>query len=263
LGILPTFTRNYQLYFNMRKFTLRHVTGLALVSLVLLQSCKDDAFLADRVPVTNQSFVEEFDTVSVSLSRGWTIKNASTPAVPAVKSLIWQQGGDVIPFFNAFSENGSNTGFIGASAELSAAIPPALGVPVISNWLISPVVTMQNGDKISFYTRTRFFDATNDYGNRLQLRATFSESVDVGAGDDPGAYTTALLDINPGYENQRQANPLPSGFPANWTRFEATITGLNEPVKGRFALRYYISDGNAFGWGVGVDKVQYLSVSAK
>ncbi len=247
----------------MRKFTLRHIAAGALVSIVLLQSCKDDSNLMDRPPVSDQSFTEEFDTVAVTLNKGWTIANASTPRIPMITSLVWQQGGNVIPWFNAYSENGSNVGYIGASAELSAAVAPALGVPVLSNWLISPLVTMQNGDKISFYTRTRFFDPLNDYGNRLQLRATFSESTDVGLGNEVGAFTEALLDINPGYENQSSTNPSPMAYPSDWTRFEATITGLNQPVTGRFAFRYYIADGNANGWGIGLDKVQYLSAAGK
>ena len=247
----------------MRKSTFQHLTATVFVCLVLLQSCKDDAYLADRLPVSNQSFIEEFDTVSVSLSRGWTIINANTPKDPVLSTLVWQQAGDVIPWFNAFSSNGTYTGFIGASANTSGVLLPVNVIPVVSNWLISPLITMQNGDKISFYTRTRFFDAQNDYSNRLQLRVTYSESFDVGAGNEPGAFTGLLLDINPAYENQRRANPSPIAFPADWTRFEATITGLNQPVNGRFAFRYYISDAIAYGWGIGLDKVEYRSVSGK
>ena len=247
----------------MRKFTLRPVAAVAIVSLLLLQSCKDDAYLADPAPISDGSFAEEFDTVSVSFAKGWKMVNASTPRIPMITGLLWEQGGSVIPWFNAFSENGSNVGFIGATAELTAAVPPALGIPVVSNWLISPVVTFQNGDKISFYTRTRFFDALNDYGNRLQLRASFSESQNVGTGEDVGAFTTGLLDINPSYANQSSTSPTPLAYPADWTRFEATVSGLNGPVKGRFAFRYYISDANANGWGIGLDKVEYRSASRK
>ncbi|MEJ7912388.1 MAG: choice-of-anchor J domain-containing protein, partial [Chitinophagaceae bacterium] len=227
----------------MSKLLHGRIVAVLLVMLVMLGSCKDDAFLMEPPAVANQSFTEEFDTVSRSLARGWTIINASTPKIPQISTLIWQQGGDVIPWFNAFSENGSNVGFIGASAEISASVPPSLGIPVISNWLVSPVVVMQNGDKISFYTRTRFADATTDFGNRLQLRATFSESINVGAGEDAGAFTENLLDINPAYLNQEKVNPSPLGFPADWTRFEVTLTGLNKSVSGRFAFRYLITDG--------------------
>lgn len=247
----------------MRKPKLRPLAAVAIASALLLQSCKDDAYLADPAPVADGSLIEEFDTVSVSYTKGWKMVNASTPRIPMITSLLWEQSGDVIPWFNAYSENGSNVGFIGAGAELTAAVPPALGVPVVSNWLISPPVTFQNGDKISFYTRTRFFDAFNDYGNRLQLRAAFSESENVGMGDDAGAFTVGLVDINPSYANQSRTSPTPLAYPADWTRFVATISGLNQPVKGRFAFRYYIADANANGWGVGLDKVEYRSASRK
>jgi hypothetical protein len=247
----------------MRKLTLRNVAVCSLLSILLLQSCKDDAELLERPAIANQSFIEEFDTVSVSLARGWQIKNASTPVHAATSPLLWQQGGDVVPWFSAFSSNGSYQGFIGASAELTTALPPGV-TPVISNWLISPAVTMQNGDKIIFYTRTRFATSTDDYGNRLQLRANLlNESTNVGSGNDAGDFTTGLVDINPTYASQKADGSVINAYPANWTRFEATITGLNEPKKGRFAFRYYINDGNAFGWGIGLDKVQYISVNHK
>jgi len=87
--------------------------------------------------------------------------------------------------------------------------------------------------------------------------------MNVGSGEDAGAFTENLLDINPGYLNQVKVNPSPLGFPADWTRFEVKLTGLNKPRSGRFAFRYLITDGNENGWGVGVDKVQYQSIVGK
>ena len=63
---------------------------------------------------------------------------------------------------------------------------------VISNWLISPVVTMQNGDKITFYTRTQLLpnafasgDST-DYGNNLEVCFNRkNEGTYVGVAHDP------------------------------------------------------------------------------
>jgi len=236
----------------MRKFTFSGLLFCAVVSVLSLQSCKDDAHLMTPPPIPDQSFAEEFDTTSASLARGWKVVNASTPYM----SHIWQQGGDINPWFPAYSSKGTYQGFIGASAEIPAALP---GTPVVSNWLVSPVITIQNGDKIVFYTRTRFATPTDDFGNRLQLRLSKSgESLNVGSGNDIGVFTEPLLDINPSYKSQSSTAPNPEAYPSTWTRFEASITGLNGPVQGRFAFRYYIADVNAFGWGIGLDQVQYI-----
>jgi hypothetical protein len=247
----------------MRKFNLLRIGVYAFVSIVLLQSCKDDSSLTNPVPVSNQSFVEEFDTVSASLARGWKIINVSSPK----GSAIWQQGGDITPWFSAYSSSGSNAGFIGASYLSTSA---AAGI--ISNWLISPVVTYQNGDKISFYTRSYLDDLTpfgfpgdsTDWSNRLQLLISENTAYNIGSGDDPGNFKP-LIDINPTYIEYRSSPALysPAAYPGRWTRFEATITGLNGPKTGRFAFRYFVEGGgsNGLGSGVAIDRVEFKSIA--
>ena len=249
----------------MRKNLLvKMALGLCFPAAFLTSCVNDDNFNA-TAPIENQSFTEEFDTVGNAYARGWKVKNTSTPMVP----LLWQQGGDVIPFFQAYSSNGSNEGFVGINAIINA---PAIGV--LSSWLISPVVTMQNGDTISFYTRSKYEDegnfggtagVLNDFGNRVQLRLnTNNDGTEVGIGLENGDFTTPLLDINPSYNANLAANTPAqnaTAFPANWTKYQAVVYGLTEPVSGRFALRYLIEDGNLFGSGIGIDKVEYKSVS--
>lgn len=246
----------------MRKSTFTFLTVFAFASLIFLQSCKDDSYLLDKPAVADQSFSEEFDTASSAISRGWIFKNTSDP----IGSGVWTQGGGLPVWFPAFSTNGSYVGFIGADYTSTSA---AAGI--ISNWLISPVVVLQNGDKIVFYTRGLLYDAgtggdSTDYANRLQVRVnTRNEGLNVGDGFDPGDFTEAFLDININYEFYH-TDPLlysPTAYPAKWTRFEATVTGLNEPKKGRFAFRYFVEGGgnNGLGSGVGVDKVSFVSAS--
>ena len=246
----------------MRKSTFSFLTVFVFASLIILQSCKDDSYLLSKPPVADQSFAEEFDTATAAINRGWVIKNTSDPG----GSGIWQQAGGILPWFNAFSSNGTYVGFIGADYTSTNA---AEGV--ISNWLISPVVTMQNGDKIVFYTRCLLFDAgtggdSTDFGTRLQVRYNKrNDGVNTGTGTDPGDFTESILDINSSYVFYH-SDPLqysPVAYPARWTRFEATVVGLNEPVKGRFAFRYYLEGGgfNGLGSGVAVDKVSYISVN--
>ena len=92
----------------MRKGSLTLL--LACIGLaVAFQSCRNDEYLTAAPPIFNQSFTEEFDTVSSSLARGWQLSNASSP----VGSGIWQQGGGIPPWFAPYSSSGTYVGFIG------------------------------------------------------------------------------------------------------------------------------------------------------
>ncbi|MGH2564423.1 MAG: choice-of-anchor J domain-containing protein, partial [Ginsengibacter sp.] len=117
---------------------------ISIFAVFIICSCKDDSYLAKIPPVPDQSFVEEFDTAAAAAARGWQFMNTSVPR----GSGIWQNGGTIPPFFNAWSNNGNYAGFIGADYMSTSAQQG-----IISNWLISPSIIMQNGDKIIFYTR--------------------------------------------------------------------------------------------------------------
>jgi hypothetical protein len=246
----------------MRKSTFSFVTSLILISMAVLQSCKDDSYLLTKPAIADQSFTEEFDTATAALSRGWLFLNESVP----IGGGVWQNGGGIPPWFRGFSNHGTYPGFVGVDYTSTSA---AAGI--ISNWIVSPAVTMQNGDKIVFYTRTLLYDAgtggdSTDYANRLQVRINpYNDGVNVGNGTDPGDFKTILYDINPAYEEYHTSPSLysPTAYPGNWTRFEATVYGLNAPVKGRFAFRYFVegAGSNGLGSGVAVDKVTYTSVN--
>jgi len=242
----------------MRKSTFSGLLLCTFLSIVGLQSCKDDAHLTTPPPIADQSFTEEFDTTAAAFARGWKTINASDPK----GSNVWQQGGDINPWFTPFSSNGSYAGFIGADYTSTSA---AAGL--ISNWLISPPVIMQNGDKIVFHTRGLIYQASatdsTDYANRMQVRINpVDDGLNVGYGVDAGNFKITLLDINPFYA-EYHSNPAlyePDAYPARWTRFEATVSGLNKPVKGRFAFRYFVDGAgwNGRGSGVAVDQVKYI-----
>lgn len=252
----------------MRNSTLRKVLLFSGIAVMSLQACrKDDEAMMALPGVSDQSFVEEFDTTASAFARGWRPINTSVPKGQSV----WVQGmfnnttitGMPYPIpFSPHSSKGSYAGFIGADYLSTSA---AAGV--ISNWLISPVINMQNGDKIVFYTRTALYalsatDST-DYANRLQVRMNGkNDGMNVGNGNDVGDFTTTLLDINPDYIEAHTSPALfdPSAYPIRWTRFEAKIGGLNGPTPGRFAFRYYVEGGgsNGLGSGVAIDSVAYI-----
>lgn len=226
--------------------------------MLVLYSCKNDNKIIKTPVVPDQSFVEEFDTVSAATKRGWQLVNTSDP----LGSGIWKDGGGNPPFFNAYSNKGTNAGFIGADYLSTSA-----DQGTISNWLISPSVLMQNGDTIIFYTRSyTAFDGTSDttdFGNSLQVRINpTNDNIDVGKGLTTGNFTQVLLNINPNLVWSSVIKPNVIAFPTQWTRFITTVSGLTTAAKSRFAFRYFVTNGGSNGnaSGVGIDSVAYISV---
>jgi hypothetical protein len=227
---------------------------------LLFTSCVDDKYLIEPPVVKNQSFVEEFDTMMTAYNRGWRLVNRSNP----IGVTDWSNP-DL--FFTPFLPYSSHYRFDGYAYADYQSTSAAQGL--INNWLLSPVVTMQNGDKIVFYTRCEYVeDATGldstDYGNRLQLRLNpINDGINVGADDDAGDFTTNLVDINPTEKPFSLVNfnaGERGAYPHTWTRFEATVYGLDKPHNGRFAFRYYVHNGgsNGAGTSIGVDSVAYI-----
>lgn len=165
---------------------------------------------------------EGFDSV---LPAGWSQQNLSTPAGTNPN---WFQGNSGV----FASQAGAANSYIAANFNSVA------GANIISNWLFTPQTTFNNGDTISFWTRTvdnPFFP------DRLQLRlSTNGASTNVGATNTSvGDFSTLLLDINPGYST--------TGYPNAWTNFSVVLTGLAGPSNGRFAFRYFVEDGGPLG----------------
>lgn len=270
----------------MRKSTLLNLLSFGISSLLLLNSCKDDSFLATAPPVPDQSFTQEFDTLANAQAKGWVLRNRSVPV-----GINLNQGGlftqniygqwnqpqtlldypivapvsafkSDLQFFPAYSSRGTMFGYLFASYFSTWNPTGATGTGMISDWVISPVVTMQDGDKITFYSRAAINADDVDFTDRMQVRInTTDDGVNCGLGADVGNFSTVLLDINPFYAERPDAN----GYPDNWTKFVATVSGLNgKAVKGRFAFRYFVEGGGVNnterGFGIGLDKVTYTSV---
>ena len=223
---------------------------------LIFYSCKKDNTHVIMVP-PDQSFTEEFDSSTAAVNRGWQFINTSDPK----GSSNWKNGGGNPPFFDAYSNKGNYAGFIGIDYLSTSA-----DKGTISNWLVSPSILMQNGDKISFYTRAwELFDGvsdTTDFGNSLQVRMNPSnDTVNVGNGLDVGNFTQILLDINPNLVYSSVIHPEPFAYPTQWTRFEITVSGLSAAIKSRFAFRYFVTNGGSNGnaSGIGIDLVTYKS----
>ena len=190
---------------------------------------------------TAQAINEGFNDITTLAGAGWVQTNNSVP----VGSTSWFQGNPVAlggPF-DAF--NGATNAYIGANFNNTT------GANTISNWLLTPNSTIKNGDVIQFYTRTY---APTTYADRLEVRlSTNGASTNVGVGSAAvGDFTTLLLSINPTLNL--------TAYPTTWTQYTITISGLSAPTSGRFALRYFVTDGGPSGNNsdyIGIDNFIY------
>ncbi|MGF2411734.1 choice-of-anchor J domain-containing protein [Ferruginibacter sp.] len=180
-------------------------------------------------------FNEQFDgTIPPA---GWPVQNLSSP----VGVTGWSQTNSAV-----FAPQ-SGVGFASANFNNTA------GTGTISNWMFTPNITLKNGDKFSFYTRT----TTGTFPDRLQLRqSTNGASVNAGAdANSVGDFTTLLLDINPTLTG--------TGYPTAWTQFTVTMSGLPAAgVSGRLAFRYFVTGGGPAGNNsdfIGIDNAVYTS----
>mgnify|MGYP002623951080 CR=1 FL=1 len=184
---------------------------------------------------------EGFDDITTLVGNGWNMQNLSSP----IGTTNWFQGNStVFP-----SHSGAATSYIGTNFNNGA------GVATLSNWLLTPVVTLSNGDQMSFWTRTV---TANTFPDRLQVRmSTNGSSTNVGAtATSVGDFSTLMLDINPTYQNG-------GVYPEVWTQFTVTVSGLASPTQGRFAFRYFVENGGPSGANsnyIGIDTAGYTPV---
>jgi hypothetical protein len=126
----------------------------------------------------------------------------------------------------------------------------------ISNWLFTPTRTYNNGDVITFYTRT----VTSPlYPDRMEIRfSSAGNGIDCGSSETSvGTFTNLLLTINPTLST--------SGYPQVWTQYTITISGLPAPTNGRVAFRYFVTNGGPAGPNselIGIDSYTYTSVAS-
>jgi len=177
------------------------------------------------------TLTEGFDSV---VPAGWTVTNNSAP----VGTTNWFQGNAAV--FG--SQTGAANSYAGANFNSTG------GVGEISTWLISPTLSFNNGDTLSFWSRT----AVNSFWpDRLEVRFSSLGGTDVGTtATSVGSFTSLLLSINP--------NLQLSGYPESWTQYSATISGLSGATNGAIAFRYFVSDAGTIGSNsnyIGIDTV--------
>jgi hypothetical protein len=225
-----------------------------IVSTVFLASCKNDAYLAEAPGIPNQSFTEDFETISGAQANGWQFINASSPT---------GTGGWASPVLSAFIPGSttlftipvfSGSGYVASPNTVAQGSSGYSVESTISNWVVSKPVWLQNGDKIVFFSNSISIDNTP---SGLEVRMNrLNDGINVGSGNDPGDFKDVLTAINP-FQSYNASNSYPTG----WTRFEAVVGGLSVPVKGRIAFRYYVPDNYQYNDTttiVAVDKMAYI-----
>lgn len=177
---------------------------------------------------------ENFD----SLPSNWVIVNNSIPVGPTA----WFQG-------NAGAIQGQQGGASSYAAAnfLNASVTGGN----VSDWYITPVVPLGNGDVLTFFT----ISAGDGFADRLQVRLSSNgASTDVGTTDTSvGDFTDLLLDINPALD--------PNAYPTAWTQYSVTLSGLAGSTAGRLAFRYFVTDTNSNGNYIGLDTVSLSSAA--
>ncbi|MCZ4320229.1 choice-of-anchor J domain-containing protein, partial [Aequorivita viscosa] len=165
---------------------------------------------------------EDFDDITTLPGAGFTFVNASD----VVGSTDWFQGNDAV--FPA--QSGASTAYIGANFNNTAG-------SVINNFMITPVLNLENGDEIIFWTRV---PTGSTFPDRLEVRISpDGANVDPTGPADVGSYTELLLEINPSL--------TVGGYPETWTQFTVAITGLTGATDTRVAFRYWVTNGGPAG----------------
>ena len=190
----------------------------------------------------SQAINEGFSNVAGLTAAGWNQQNLSTPIG---SNPNWVQGDPVNMPFSANS--------LPANSYIAVNYNSVAGAATISNWLISPMLNLNNGDVITFYTR----GTGSVYADNLQVRlSTNGSSANVGASNiSVGDFSNLLLEINPTLNAAL--------YPVIWTQYTITISGLATPTTGRIAFRYYVPNGGPTGLNsdlIGIDDFVYTPV---
>ena len=121
--------------------------------------------------------------------------------------------------------------------------------------MFSPIVNVQNGDVVTFYTRIGKFGSAS-YPDNLQLRMSTNGAFTTDPAADPfavGDYTNLLAEVNPNLDL--------TSYPTTWTQYSYTVAGLTGPSDVKFAFRYFVTDGGANGNNSDIIGIDSFSVA--
>lgn len=183
-----------------------------------------------------------FDDINSLEIDGWYQINKSQP----VGTTGWFQGTPAV--FG--SQSGASDSYVAANFNSTT------GSGTISTWLLTPVFTLDNGTRITFYTRAVTDDSPPD---RLEIRLSVNGgSVDVGSTETSvGDFNTLLLTINPNLEV--------GGYLSEYVLYNIMLSSIDTPTPGRLAFRYYVTDGGLLGNNsnyIGIDTLEVTGLDS-
>jgi hypothetical protein len=197
--------------------------------------------------------------VNTLADNGWLTANFSTPPAdasvnPFFTSLTYlkpELNLDRVPVAGFTWEQllneslAPNTGKTWLAADYQSVAPPTQEFTggnweagTIDSWLVSPLLPLQNGAEISFFTKawtqTEATRGPNYLPSAENLEVRFS-TIEVGEFD---FNSNTLLALNPNQVPTEQG-----GYPTTWTQYKTTINGLAQATQGRLLFRYFLTDG--------------------
>jgi fibronectin-binding autotransporter adhesin len=189
----------------------------------------------------NEGF--ENDVPAGLTANGWLLQNNSTN-VAGASTPNWIQGNATF----GTAQAGTIDSFIAANFQNTGTFSVS---STISNWLVTPQLTLTNGDIFSFFTMT----TNGSFANDLQVRLdTTGSSPNVGTlPTDVGNFTTTLLEIG----SSSSTGPATPNYPTSWTQETITISGLSGPTQGWIAFRYFVPDTQDNGSDIKLDTVSF------
>lgn len=206
------------------------------------------------VGISQVQFAFGFDgSTAAMIAAGWVNTNQSAPST----TNTWNNSNFTVPLstpiFGSPNVNTLPNGQTGGANSFALVnFNSTTGAGTISNWLITPNITVQNGDVVTFFAR-KGTNGTQDFPDRLELRMSSIATVLPSAGaTDVGSFTTLGVSVNP---------TLVAGFvfPQTWTQYTYTVSGLAAPTAVRFGFRYFVTDGGPSGANsdiIGIDTFQ-------
>jgi hypothetical protein len=210
-----------------------------------MQLSKSSAILAILLSGTLASaanFTENFDDFNALGAQGWAFVNNSSQQ----GNYGWTQ--PVSPKFNA--QSGAADSYLNAQFDNG---DDSITGAAISDWALTPVLDIENGTVLTFYTRTE--PGGSVFGDNLEVRlSTAGSSADVGS--DPastGDFNSLALSINP--------DSSPDVYPEDWTQYTYTVSGLSGNTYARFGFRYLIADNTSTGDIIGLDSLEVANLA--
>ena len=173
---------------------------------------------------------EGFENVAGLGSSGWHQTNLSSPA-----GLPWLQG-----FVGPFAAQGGSPESY-AAVNFESAVFGSGGV--VDNWLMTPTLSFQASNTVSFWTRTVFNPSI--FPDRLELRLSL-EGSSVATSD----FSATLLSVNPDLTQ--------TGYPNVWSQYTASFAAL-PGASGRLAFRYTVPSNFEADF-IGLDTVSVTAV---